>query len=261
VSGRRLFVSASALLLWLAAALPARCEHLVLNLSSHRVQINPSFVGTEVVLFGSIEHDEDTLPRPHGYDIVVRVSGPSRSEVTWRKERVFGIWVNAQSRTFIDAPMYLAFLSNRPAGDIAASDVLRQTQIGLDNVLLPQLISGDIGDVPASDPFRVAFLRINRERGLYLEVPNAVTFITPTLFRSVIPLPANIPTGTYAVDVKLLSDGMVLARSPTALDIQKVGFEQFVTTAAREHGLLYGLATAALALLTGWFASVVFRRD
>jgi hypothetical protein len=40
-----------------------------------------------------------------------------------------------------------------------------------------------------------------------------------------------------------------------------VGFEQFVASSARDHGLLYGLATAGLALLTGWIASVVFRRD
>jgi len=139
--------------------------------------------------------------------------------------------------------------------------VLRRNQIGLDYILLPQLISGDIGDVPPNDPFRAAFLRLNREHGLYREVPNAVTFLTPTLFRAVIPLPANIPTGTYVVDVKLLNDGVVLAPSNSAIEIQKVGFEQFVASSAREHGLLYGLATAGLALLTGWLASVVFRRD
>ena len=31
--------------------------------------------------------------------------------------------------------------------------------------------------------------------------------------------------------------------------------------AARDYGLLYGLATMMMALLTGWMASVVFRRD
>jgi hypothetical protein len=34
-----------------------------------------------------------------------------------------------------------------------------------------------------------------------------------------------------------------------------------VTVAARDHGLLYGLATAMMAIATGWFASVIFRRD
>jgi hypothetical protein len=53
----------------------------------------------------------------------------------------------------------------------------------------------------------------------------------------------------------------MLAPHKTAIDIQKVGFEQFVASSAHEHGLLYGLATAGLALLTGWFASIVFRRD
>ena len=52
-----------------------------------------------------------------------------------------------------------------------------------------------------------------------------------------------------------------MTRTETAFEIVKVGFEQFVVDAAREHGLLYGLATAMMALLTGWIASVAFRRD
>ena len=48
---------------------------------------------------------------------------------------------------------------------------------------------------------------------------------------------------------------------PAALEIIKAGFEEYVAEAARNHGFLYGLAAVALALLTGWFASVVLRRD
>jgi uncharacterized protein (TIGR02186 family) len=53
----------------------------------------------------------------------------------------------------------------------------------------------------------------------------------------------------------------MVTRTNTALEIIKVGVEQYVADAARDNGLLYGLAAALLALLTGWFASVVFRRD
>jgi hypothetical protein len=38
-------------------------------------------------------------------------------------------------------------------------------------------------------------------------------------------------------------------------------FEQVVSAAAYDHGFLYGLATALMAVATGWLASVVFRRD
>ena len=52
-----------------------------------------------------------------------------------------------------------------------------------------------------------------------------------------------------------------MARTNTALEVIKAGFEQFVADAARDYGLLYGLLTALMALFTGWLASVVFRRD
>ena len=74
-------------------------------------------------------------------------------------------------------------------------------------------------------------------------------------------MPPNVPFGIYEVDVKLFADGAMVAQSDSALEVVKVGFEQFVAVAARDYALLYGLATAMLALLTGWFASVVFRRD
>jgi uncharacterized protein (TIGR02186 family) len=244
-----------------AAASPAHAERLITTLSTSRVLIQSNFTGVDVVLFGAIERDAQTVPRRGGYDIVVTVTGPRENVVTYRKERVFGIWVNAEQRNFVKAPSYLTVLSNRTINDIADINTLRRTQTGLARILLPQEISGDIADSIRDDPFRQAFLRLKIERNLYRETQNGVTLLTPALFRAAIPIPDNAPTGSYDVDVKLFVDGALLARTQTALEIVKVGFEQFVAMAAREHGLLYGLVTALMALVTGWFASVVFRRD
>jgi len=245
----------------LALASPARAERLITTLSTSRVLISSNFTGADVVLFGSVERDAQTVARRGVYDIVVTVTGPRETVVTYRKERVFGVWVNADSRTFVKAPSYLTVLANRTINDIADVNTLRRTQTGLARTLLPQEISGDIADSTRDDPFRQAFLRLKIERGLYREIQNGVTFLTPALYRAAIPIPDNAPTGLYEVDVKLFADGAMLTRQQTALEIVKVGFEQFVASAAREHGLFYGLATALLALLTGWLASVVFRKD
>ena len=154
---------------------------------------------------------------------------------------MFGIWVNADSRTFVKAPSYLTVLSNRTITDIADINTLRRTQTGLARTLLPQEISGDIADSIRDDPFRQAFLRLKVERNLYRETQNGVTFLTPALYRAAIPIPDNAPTGNYDVDVKLFADGALLARTQTALEVVKVGFEQVVANAARDYGLLYGL--------------------
>ena len=245
----------------LALGGPAAAERLITTVSTSRVLIYSNFTGADVVLFGSVERDAQTVARRGGYDIVVTVTGPRETVVTFRKARVFGIWVNADSRTFVKTPSYLTVLTNRMITDIADINTLRRTQTGLANILLPQEISGDIADSIRDDPFRQAFLRLKLDRNLYRETQNGVTFLTPALFRASIPIPENAPTGNYDIDVKLFADGALLSRTQTALEVVKVGFEQIVATAARDYGLLYGIGTALMALLTGWLASVVFRKD
>jgi len=259
---RRAAITAVALAC-LMAGLGARAaaEQLVSSLSSQRVLITPSFVGTELVLFGIVERDAASPQRRGGYDIVATVSGPRETIVVRRKGRMLGIWVNAESRTFVEVPAYLAVLSTRPPEQFASVDLLRRLQLGLRRTLLPQLIGSDTADVLREDPFRAAFLRLKQSRDLYVEAPDGVTFRTPVLYRANIPLPAAAPVGTYEVDLKLFADGALIARGRETFEIAKFGFEQFLAASAVNDGLLYGLATAAMALLTGWIASVVFRRD
>src|SRR3989442_12976755 len=227
-----------------AAAGPAAGERLVTSLSDHRVMVTSSFTGEQLVLFGGIEQDATSRPRRGGYDIVVTVTGPSQTVVTFRKARALGIWVNTDSRVFENAPAYLAVLSNRPLDAITSAETLRRLQLGLDNISLPQRASVNIADAASDDPFRVAFIKIKSDRGLYREATNDVTFLTPALFRASIPLPAEVPVGTYEVDVRLFADGTQIAREPAPFEVYKSGFEQVVTNAARDHGLLYGLVTS-----------------
>jgi uncharacterized protein (TIGR02186 family) len=240
---------------------PAAAESLVVSLSNHRVAITSNFVGEDLVLFGTIEPDAGAPKLRAAYDLVVTVTGPQETFRTRRKKRVLGIWVNIDSREFVRVPSYLAVLSNRPVNEIANIETLRRQQVGLANFLLPQRIGSDIADTVRDDPFRVAFVDLESQQGLYRESPTAVTFLTPSVFRAAIPLPADVPVGNYAIDVKLFANGALVTRTNSALEVTKTGFEQYVADAARDYGLLYGVATALMALLTGWIASVVFRRD
>jgi uncharacterized protein (TIGR02186 family) len=251
----------AALASMLAGAPEAAAERLVISLSNHRIMVTSNFTGEELVLFGGIEQDAASRPRRNPYDLVVTVSGPRQSLVTFRKSRVLGIWVNADSRVFENVPTYLAVLANRPLENIASRETLRRLQLGLDNIPLPQRAGLNTGEGGPDETFRMAFLKLEGDRGLYREMPSGVTFITPTLVRASIPLPAEVAIGSYEVDARLFADGAMIERRSSAFEVYKAGFEQIVTTAARDHGLLYGLATMLMSILTGWLAAIIFRRD
>lgn len=257
----RLALALAIFLLTLSANPASSAEKLVVSLSNHRVAVTSNFSGVELVLFGTIEPEPPTSSLRPPYDLVVTVTGPLQTLRTRRKQRVLGIWVNLDSREFVRVPSYLAVLSNRPVGEIASQDTLRRLQVGLDYFLLPQRIGPDLADTVRDDPFRQAFVRLQKQQGLYRESATAVTFLTSTVFRAAIPMPAAVPTGNYRIEVKLFANGNLVARTDTALEVIKTGFEQYVADAARDQGLLYGLATALMAFAIGWFASIVFRRD
>ncbi|CCE07482.1 conserved exported hypothetical protein [Bradyrhizobium sp. STM 3843] len=252
---------AAGVALALAAAPPAHAERLIVSVSNHRVTVTPNYAGEELVLFGSVERDAQAPTTRTSYDLVVTVMGPRADMVTRRKERRFGIWINTDSRQFLKVPGYLALFANRPFEAIASPEVQRRQQLGLNNVLLTQRVGPDYADVVPNDAFRSAFVRLQSQHGLYREDTSAVTFLTPTLFRTGIPLPAAVPIGTYEVEIKLFADGALVTKTETAFEIVKIGFEQFVAGAARQYGLVYGLVTTLMALMTGWMASIVFKRD
>src|ERR1700751_703534 len=261
MSARCFIAGCLALLATLPAIRAAQAERLIVSVSNHRVTVTPNYSGEELVLFGAVEKDAATPAAGRTYDLVVTVLGPRADMVTRRKERKFGIWMNSDYRQFLKVPTYLALFANRPFDDIASADVERRQQLGLNNVLLTQRVGPDYADVVPNDAFRKAFVRLQTERGLYREDTFAVTLLTPTLFRTGIPLPAQVPIGTYEIEIKLFANGAFVTKTESAFEIVKVGFEQFVATNARQNGFIYGLITTAMALISGWMASIVFAKD
>ncbi|MDF3063055.1 MAG: hypothetical protein K0S06_3164 [Microvirga sp.] len=250
--------AALALLAGMLAA-PAHAETLIASLSTSRVAITSNYTGAAIVVFGSIERDAQTVARAGPYDIVVTVRGPRGTVVVREKAPMGPIWLNRDQQHFPDAPLYAAVLSSRPVEQVTTDQLRARFRVGLQAIVnAPDFTASRAG---ADRAFRDAFLRLQKRDRLYIESARGVTFLTSTLFRAPVPIPAIAPPGNYEVDVILFSDNVMLSRNQTNFELVKIGFEQQVAAMAREWSILYGVAVAAVALMFGWIASVIFRRD
>jgi uncharacterized protein (TIGR02186 family) len=188
--------------------------------------------------------------------VAVVVTGPRQNVVTRRKGRIVGVWVNQESRTFYNVPSFLGVLASRQLDEIASAEILRRQGIGLKNALFDAGVQPD-----SNDPFLLNFIDIRRQQGLFDERAGGVTFLSRTAFRTEIPLRDNVPIGEYQVDLKLFHNGEMVGEALSTFSVVKIGVEDLVVNSATNHSLLYGLTAVSMGFFTGWFASIVFRRD
>lgn len=249
-----------ATILMLLMASPALAARVVLAVSSETVSITSNFSGTDITIFGSIERDGRVDQGDVGYDVVAVVKGPPVDVVTRKKERVFGVWINRNSRTFLSVPSFYALSSNRPTDDIAQSQALQANQIGLENIIFP--VASDSIEAPGNaTEFALAYRRLKADNDLFSMNAEGLELLTPTLFKSTIRIPARVSVGTYRIEVFVFDEGSLIAHDEQTLWISKAGLEQLVYDFSRERGLLFGVMAVILAIFVGWFGGVVFRRE
>lgn len=246
-------------LLAIMSGTPVLAERLVSAISSSQVSITSNFTGTQILVYGEIARDAETVPRSGDQDLVIMVEGPLERVTTWRKDRILGLWINATSQTYIAVPSFYAVHTTDDLRNIASEDWLKQYRIGLDNLPLAALGSR----APAAErlAFKEAFLRARVQDGLYTQVARSINFLSPTLFSTTVDLPATIPTGEYKITTFLFSGGVLLDQQEQVLTVAKTGFEQVTFSLSRQHPAVYGVLAVMLALFTGWLAGVIFKKD
>jgi len=232
---------------------------LVPDVSQREIEIIYSFTGAELLLFGAIVQPGNTAPRPGDppTDIVVVVKGPTESVLVREKQRVAGIWVNADRTRYRSAPSFYAIASSRPIDRIVDARTRAIYELGLDSLQL----SPASGDAPAvQSRFDAGLVDLKRRAGLYYEAPGTVEITDNVLYRGRIQIPARVPVGRFTAETFLIRDGRVLAAAVREIDIRKSGFERWVARAAERNSILYGIAAVLLSIGFGWAAGAIFRR-
>jgi uncharacterized protein (TIGR02186 family) len=229
---------------------------LVPDVSARQVQIRYSFNGAQLLLFGAVVYPGGRPP-DRQVDIAVVLRGPVQPILVREKEKIAGIWMNADSNRFRSAPSFYAVASSRPISDLIDERTAAIYELGLHNL---QLSPGG-GALPEKERrFEAGLLDLRRRQNLYSESPHGVEINGGVLYRAVITIPSQVPVGTYTAETFLIDRHKVIAAATRDIQIDKSGFERTVALAARRHRFFYGITCVLLSLGLGWAAAAAFRR-
>ena len=251
------FGFASILLALLAPMLIAADKPvLVPDISAREVQIRYSFNGAQLLLFGAVVYPGGRPP-DRQVDIAVVLRGPVQPILVREKQKIAGIWMNADSNRFRSAPSFYAVASSRPIDALLDERTAAIYELGVHNL---QLSPGG-GALPEKERlFEAGLLDLRSRRNLYQENPQGVEITDGVLYRAAITIPSEVPVGTYTAETFLIDRHKVIAAASRDIQIDKSGFERTIAVAARRNRLVYGLACVFMSLGLGWAAAAAFRR-
>lgn len=241
-------------LLALFALTGARDPILVPEISQHEVQVRQGFTGAQLLLFGAILTPEGTRAG-RDYDIVVVLKGPTQSIVLREKQKVAGIWINADSTELRSAPTFFAVASSRPVGEIVDDKTAAIYELGL-----PWLQLSPSGEIEPEEQARFAagLVDLMSRQALYQQHTGGVTLSEQVLYQARIALPSNVQVGTYTAETFAITRGRVVASAISRVEVRKLGFERMIAAFAEEWSFLYGLLAVAVSVAMGWIAGRLF---
>jgi len=227
---------------------------LVPEVSQHEVQVRQGFTGTELLLFGAIL-EPDGRRAGRDYDIVVVLKGPTQPIRLREKQKILGIWINADSTAFRSAPSFFAVASSRPVDEIVDERTAAIYELGLDYLQLSPI--GSI-DPKEQDRFTKGLVGLREREGLYGQDPHGVTIGEQVLYQARIALPSNVQTGRYTAETFAITRGRVISSASAEIEVRKLGFERLVADFAEDDSFWYGLIAVGLSLSMGWIAGRLF---
>lgn len=225
-------------------------KELTIDLAHDQVDITTGFAGETLVLFGTYKP---------GSDVVVVLEGPRKDMAVRQKNNTLGMWMNTKHHVFEDVPVFYDYArgSERNHEYIIPSSVKERHGITAD------YFAPSPGKVKKEDEFKLfkdAFIRNQRDAGMYPAKPQNITFLSDRLFKTSMYVPSDVPQGEYTIRTFMLNGETLLETAQTRLKVAQVGRGAQINHFANHYGFLYGLLCILFALSAGWGINVIRRK-
>ena len=220
------------------------------DISDDNIKIETNFIGKEVIIFGILNDDQDTI---------LTIKGPERNAVIQKKERILGFWFNTKQITYNQIPSIFFIASSNNIEDILPASTIIKEELSF-NYLLENKKSqrNFISDV-SLNTWIDNFVRIKKSKNLFKEYN--VDNIDNKLFQTRIFFPAKSIPGEYKVNVYQIENNLILNNKEKIITLKKSGIGSQIYNFAHKNAAAYGLFAIIFAVLSGFLAATLFRRS
>ncbi len=219
------------------------------DLSQNNIKIKTDFNGKEIIIFGILNDDQETL---------ITIKGPNKKALIQKKERILGFWFNTKQITYNKVPSIFFIASSANLEDILPMSTIIKEELSF-NLLLENKLSqrNFISDISLKN-WQDNFVRIKKNKSLFKQYN--VEKIENKLFQTSVFFQAEAIPWKYKVQVYQIKNNIILNKKEKILTLQKSGIGSQIYDFAHKNAAAYGFFTIIFAILSGFLAATLFRR-
>jgi len=219
------------------------------DLSQNEIMIETHFDGKEIIIFGLLEDDHDTI---------LAIRGPNKKLKIQKKGRYFGVWFNTKRITYSNVPNIFFLASTDNINNILPESKLIQENLSFDGILRNKNYNQNFAFENDQDIWIENFIRIKKEKLFYSQFE--MKKFKNKLFQTSVYFPATTTPGKYKVSVYHVRNKTITSKEDKIINIKKSGIGSDIYKFANNNSIAYGLFTIVFAILSGLIAATLFRR-
>ena len=220
------------------------------DISENNIKIETNFIGKEVIIFGILNDDQETI---------MTIKGPEKNAIIQKKERILGFWFNTKKITYNQIPSIFFIASSNEIEDILPTSTIIKEELSFDYLLENKTSQRNFISDISLDTWKSNFVRIKKNKNLFKEYE--IENIDNKLFQTRIFFPAKSIPGEYKVNVYQIKDNLILNKKEKVITLKKSGIGNQIYNFAHKNAAAYGLFAIIFAVLSGFLAATLFRRS
>jgi len=220
------------------------------DISENNIKIETNFIGKEVIIFGILNDDQETI---------MTIKGPEKNALIQKKERILGFWFNTKKITYNQIPSIFFIASSNEIEDILPTSTIIKEELSFDYLLENKTSQRNFISDISLDTWKSNFVRIKKNKNLFKEYK--IENIDNKLFQTRIFFPAKSIPGEYKVNVYQIKDKLIINNKEKIITLKKSGIGNQIYNFAHKNAAAYGLFAIIFAVLSGFLAATLFRRS